>query len=169
MNKKQELFAREYTQCFNASLAAVRAGYSEASAATKGCRLLKNGEVKNYIEQLLLDRKEKHENLINGMIHELSLIAFQDNDRVLSTNTPPQDLNFLEKKTIREIVQFETTDQAGNKKRTYKIRFFDKLRAAEILGKIVGAFEVDNSQQQPDNVIISFVPADDPDNPEPAQ
>ena len=168
MNKKQELFAREYTQCFNASLAAIRAGYSEQSAATKGCRLLKNDDVKNYIEQLLNDRKNENKDIINGMIHELSLIAFMDNNRILSTNTPPQDLNFLEKKTIREIVQTETTDQAGNKKRTYKIRFFDKLRAAEILAKIVGAYELDN-HQQPDNVVINLVPVGgyDPDNPEP--
>ena len=147
MNEKQKMFCREYVLCFNATLAAIRAGYSEQSAATKGCRLLKNDQVKNYIEELLNERKNENKDIINGMIHELSLIAFMDNSKILSTNTPPQDLNFLEKKTISGFELTETTDQNGNKTRTYKVRFFDKLRAAEILGKIVGAYQIDHAQQ----------------------
>ncbi|HBD0332675.1 TPA: terminase small subunit, partial [Escherichia coli] len=37
LTDKQELFAREYLKDLNATQAAIRAGYSEDSAAVQGC------------------------------------------------------------------------------------------------------------------------------------
>jgi len=52
LTRKQELFCFEYLKNFNATQAAVEAGYSKKTAYSQGQRLLKNVEVKQLIEKL---------------------------------------------------------------------------------------------------------------------
>lgn len=51
LTDKQQAFVSEYLRCWNASEAARRAGYAEATAYSQGQRLLKNVEVVALIEQ----------------------------------------------------------------------------------------------------------------------
>ena len=55
MTERQKRFAEEYVREPNASMAAIRAGYSDnlRSAATLGSRLLKNADIRGYIDQIL--------------------------------------------------------------------------------------------------------------------
>ena len=53
MNVKQQAFADEYIKDFNATKAAIRAGYSERSAYSQGQRLLKNDEIHDYVQSRL--------------------------------------------------------------------------------------------------------------------
>ena len=53
MTGKQKRFAEEYLVDCNATQAAIRAGYSEKTAYSQGERLLKNVEVKNWINEQL--------------------------------------------------------------------------------------------------------------------
>lgn len=53
MNAKQRKFADEYLIDCNATQAAIRAGYNEKTAYSQGQRILKNVEVKTYIEEQL--------------------------------------------------------------------------------------------------------------------
>lgn len=52
MNEKQRAFAVEYVKDRNATQAAIRAGYSEKTAYSKGNQLLKIIEVKALIQEL---------------------------------------------------------------------------------------------------------------------
>lgn len=45
LNPKQERFAQEYIIDYNATQAAIRAGYAENSAEVQGCRLLRNDKI----------------------------------------------------------------------------------------------------------------------------
>lgn len=51
MNAQQRLFAVEYCKDWNATQAAIRAGYSKASAGSQGHDLLKNPEIQAEIEE----------------------------------------------------------------------------------------------------------------------
>lgn len=51
MTEKQKQFADEYLIDCNATRAAISAGYSEKTAYSQGQRLLKNVEVKAYVEE----------------------------------------------------------------------------------------------------------------------
>ncbi len=53
MNAKQKRFCDEYLVDGNATQAAVRAGYSPKTSYSHGQRMLKNVEVKNYIDAQL--------------------------------------------------------------------------------------------------------------------
>lgn len=53
LNAKQECFCLEYVKDKNATQAAIRAGYSEASAGMQGGRLIKNDEIKSRVDELL--------------------------------------------------------------------------------------------------------------------
>ena len=59
LNEKQQLFADEYLTDFNATQAAIRAGYSEKTAAAQGARLLRNVNVQEYIKKNKGDRKDE--------------------------------------------------------------------------------------------------------------
>lgn len=61
MTPKQEAFVREYLIDLNATQAAIRAGYSEATAYSQGQRMLKNVEVATAIAEAKADRAEKCE------------------------------------------------------------------------------------------------------------
>ena len=59
MNAKQKRFCDEYLIDCNATQAAIRTGYSEKTAYSQGQRLLKNVEVKTYIEQRMAEKEKK--------------------------------------------------------------------------------------------------------------
>ena len=61
MTPKQEVFVREYLIDLNATQAAIRAGYSEATAYSQGQRMLKNVEVATALAEAKTERAEKCE------------------------------------------------------------------------------------------------------------
>lgn len=61
MTPKQEAFVREYLIDLNATQAAIRAGYSEATAYSQGQRMLKNVEVAAALTEAKEQRAEKCE------------------------------------------------------------------------------------------------------------
>lgn len=71
MNAKQKLFIAKYLQCFNATQAAIEAGYSERTAYSIGSRLLKNVEVELHIKKYLSD------NILSAkeVLYHLSTVA----------------------------------------------------------------------------------------------
>ena len=54
LNDRQQLFVTEYVKDMNATKAAERAGYSNRTAYSQGQRLLKNVEIKNAVDELLI-------------------------------------------------------------------------------------------------------------------
>ena len=80
MTPKQQRFVREYLTDFNATQAAIRAGYSSEGASVQGVRLLANAKVRAEVERLA-KKKDDELHLSNGRIlHKLSEIAFSDEE-----------------------------------------------------------------------------------------
>lgn len=52
LTEKQERFALEYVQDYNGTQAAIRAGYSEHTAAEQASRLLKNVQIAERVQEL---------------------------------------------------------------------------------------------------------------------
>lgn len=58
LTEKQKLFAEIYVRNFNATQAAIKAGYAPASAFVTGSRLLKHTKVRAYVDELKALKKE---------------------------------------------------------------------------------------------------------------
>lgn len=78
MTPKRELFVREYLIDLNATQAAIRAGYSEATAYSQGQRLLKDVEVAAAIQKAMDSRAERTQISADAVLAELAKIGFSD-------------------------------------------------------------------------------------------
>ncbi|MED3648521.1 terminase small subunit [Halalkalibacterium halodurans] len=59
LTSRQYLFVEEYLRCFNATQAAIKAGYSERTARSQGQRLLTNVDVKKKIDKEMARLRER--------------------------------------------------------------------------------------------------------------
>ncbi len=122
MTEKQKRFCDEYLIDLNATQAAIRAGYSEKTAYSQGQRILKNVEVKSYIDKQL------------EQIHS-SKIA--DAEEVLKYLT-----SVLRGESQSEVVVIESTGDFMSQARTMQKAPDEKerLKAAELIGKRYSLF-----------------------------
>lgn len=122
MTNKQKRFADEYLVDLNATQAAIRAGYKEKTAYSQGQRMLKNVEIKTYIEEQLERLHNKKTADAQEVIEYLT--------SVLRGESEGEEL-------VNEF-QGEGISRAVNVKKKPSEK--DKLRAAELLGKRFGIF-----------------------------
>ena len=122
MTKTQKRFADEYLIDTNATQAAIRAGYSKKSAYSQGQRLLKNDEVKDYIDkQLVKLQSEKIADAEEVMKYLTSVLRGESSAEVVVVEGCGD--GYSEARTI---------DKAPDEK--------ERLKAAELLGKRYGIF-----------------------------
>ena len=85
LTAKQAAFVREYMLDFNATQAAIRAGYSQKTAQEQGARLLSNVMVKSALAELQKQAAERNEITVDDIIQELD-----ENRRVALSAPIPQ-------------------------------------------------------------------------------
>ena len=122
MTNKQKRFADEYLVDLNATQAAIRAGYSERSAGRNADRMMKNDEIRNYIEEQIQQLHNERTADAQEVIEYLT--------SVLRGESEGEEL-------VNEF-QGDGISKAVNVKKKPSEK--DKLRAAELLGKRFGIF-----------------------------
>jgi phage terminase small subunit len=143
----RQQFPIEYLKDFNATKAAVRAGYSPKTAASQGQRLLKSAGVGEASAELSARVVEKNEVTRERVLKELAAIAFLNpieyfdgNDRLLPINQMPEHA----RRALASLNIVEWCDRRRRKKThvsvVYKIRPSSKPAAPELLAKIEGMF-----------------------------
>lgn len=75
LSEKQQRFVAEYTVDFNATAAAIRAGYSEKTAAQMGYKLLKTQEIQEAVQQEIENRQDRTHITGDQVVAELAKIA----------------------------------------------------------------------------------------------
>jgi len=80
MTPKQQRFVREYLVDFNATRAAVRAGYSAKCASVQGARLLANAKVHAEIERLAKEQDGELDLSNERILAKLAEIGFSDDE-----------------------------------------------------------------------------------------
>lgn len=78
LTPQQQRFAQEYVRDFNATNAAIRAGYSKGTAYSQGSRLLKHVEVQKAISDLMDDFGESLNILRKRFVKKLAKIALAE-------------------------------------------------------------------------------------------
>ncbi len=141
MTPRQRRFVQEYLIDLNATQAATRAGYSAKSAASRGCRLLRNPAVAAAIEKAQAKRAQRTRVSADRVVTEIAKVAFGDPRRLFSWGPggielrESSELTEAEAALVSEVS--ETRTAAGG---TRRVKLHCKLTALNALGKHLGLF-----------------------------
>ncbi|CDG19988.1 putative Terminase small subunit (G1P) [Xenorhabdus poinarii G6] len=137
LTDKQEMFCREYLVDLNATQAAIRAGYSESTAAAQASRLLINVNIQSRLAEL---KSERNETVGINAAYVLKRLVEIDQMDVLDILTDGGELKAVRdwpkvwRTTLSgmEVLEVGSQDTAGLLK---KIKWPDKVKNLELLGK----------------------------------
>lgn len=147
MNRKHALFVQEYLIDLNASAAAIRAGYSERTSRTIGHELLTKPDIKAAIDEALEKRSQKTGISAELVVRELLRIATADVGQAFDDQGQMKPLSEIPEDVRRAISALEVNEifsGQGDQKLAIglarKVKFWDKARALELLGKHLRMF-----------------------------
>lgn len=163
LTPKQQRFVGEYLVDLNATQAAMRAGYSEATAYSQGQRLLKNVEVAAAVGCRRAELAKKVELTQEMIVAELAKIGFSDIRKAVKwfsqTNIAAVDaiegeiedgsIRFAVANQVELISSGDIDDETAaaiaevsmNAQGGLKVKFHDKQTALVNLGKHLGMFK----------------------------
>ena len=156
LTDKQEAFCREYVVDYNATQAAIRAGYSTKTANEQASRLLANVNIEKRVEQLKSNILEKVEIRAEDVaksdkdVVEVTWEELHNWDGFVAMAKPPEELTDRQKRAIKGLTQTGSYF-------TYVLHDVDK--AKERLMKYSGGYEKDNSQKTPQIPVINVIRA----------
>lgn len=138
---KQELFCQEYLLDLNATQAAIRAGYAVSTAQSASRWISRENpekpRLRARVDELLAKRAARTGVNQDRVIRELARIAFLDptelaniNEGTILDNTTEDDRAALASVKVKSGEDFTERE----------IRFADKLKALELLGKHLGMY-----------------------------
>ena len=142
LSPKQELFCREYIKDLNGKQAAIRAGYSAATAEVKASQLLSLVKVKQFTQVLMDKRSSKIELESDDVLSELMKIGFSDIRSIFDDDgriKDPKDWSEDIARCVASIEVMEEFQGFGKDKEfigyTKKVKFWDKTKCLELMGK----------------------------------
>ena len=139
MTDKQARFCEEYMVDLNATQAAIRAGYSPASAKTVGPRLLENVGVQKLIAQLQAEQSRRTGVSTDRGVRELAKIAFVNAADLIDPKTA--SLKSDASHDDLAAVQSVKVKMFGEDGLEQEVKLADKLRALDLLGKHLGMYK----------------------------
>ena len=143
LTDKQELFAREYLKDLNATQAAIRAGYSEKSAAAQGCENLIKPNVAERIIELKNERNDEVGIDAAYVLRRLIEIDQMDVLDILNDDGGIKSISEWPKVWRTTLSGFDINTSVTNFDETTienilkKIKWPDKVKNLELLGKHV--------------------------------
>lgn len=152
LTDKQARFVEEYLVDLNATQAAIRAGYSENTAAVIGCENLTKPNIASAIAQAKADRSTRTEITQDKVLREIARVGFSDLRKMMTDEGALLDPQEWDDDTAAAISSIEVvttyngeTDENGRKipEHTKKIKVWDKNAALEKLCKHLGLYAPD--------------------------
>lgn len=149
LTPKQRRFVEEYLVDFNATGAAIRAGYSAKSASSIGYENLRKPQIQAAIRETRDRLTQRAEITVERVLRELGLLGFSnmaDYVRVTPDGDPYVDLSRLTREqfaAVQETTVEDFTEGRGDdarQVRRVRIKLASKDAALEKLGKYLGLF-----------------------------
>lgn len=139
-NLKHERLVQEYLVDLNQTQAAIRAGYSTKSANQQASELFAKPNIRARVEELMADRSKRIGINADRVVRELARIAFVNPVDVIDTNsaTVKDDASEDDTAAIASVKVKVVTGDFDSVER--EVKFADKLKALELLGKHLGMY-----------------------------
>lgn len=157
LTKKQKIFCEEYLIDLNATQAAIRAGYSVASAGSIGSENLEKPEIRARIDEALAERSKRTGINADRVLREIARIAFVNAADVINFDSATIAEGASEDDTAAissvKVKTIPTSDGEGVER---EIRLADKLKALELCGKHLGMFKDNPEANIPVTVVINY-------------
>lgn len=151
LTEKQKKFVDEYLVDLNATQAAIRAGYSKKTARSIGQRLLTKVDVQSYVKEKQKDLQERTSIRQEDVLKELATIGFAkitDFVGISDGYVIPKDTADMPKDKIGAIASIEAGRDG------VKIKLNSKLDALEKIGRHLGMFNSNQSQETAENNLL---------------
>lgn len=163
MNEKQKRFIAEYLIDLNATQAAIRAGYSEKTAASQGERLLKNAEIGAIVADKTQKRLEQADLTAARVLEEMRRLAFSDVRNLFDDAgniKPLKELSAEDAACIAglEVIIKNAKAGDGQTDTVHKIKIWDKTKTLQMLGQHF-ALLVERVQLEGDEKLIAALQA----------
>lgn len=148
LTAKQTRFCQEYIVDYNGTQAAIRAGYSEDSAALIASENIRKPYIKQHIDKLLKEQQLRTEITADKVLSELYKLGTADIREIFTDSGQLKDIKTLPDNIAAAVNSVEVVtrslgkDGDGNTEveHTHKIRLADKKAALELLGKSMTMF-----------------------------
>jgi len=149
---KMRQFVDEYLIDMNATQAAIRAGYSEATAQEQSSQLLDRPDIRELVEQRQKDRIDRTQISQDLTVNELKTIAFSDvadfvivKEGGVIEQRPFNELTKTQTRCIKKIKQRVMTSQSSDgavihQTAVLELELYDKVKSLELLGRHLGIF-----------------------------
>ena len=147
LTDKQAAFCREYIIDFNATQAAIRAGYSESTANQQASQNLVKLNIQSRIAELMQERNERVQVNADYVLNRLVEIDQMDALDILNDNGGVKPIKDWPKIWRQFISGFDISEIGGDEESlsavVKKIKWPDKVKNLELIGKHtdVGAFK----------------------------
>lgn len=138
---KHEKFAQEYCVDFNATQAAIRAGYSKKTAKQQGSRLLTYADISLRVKELATKDITKVEMSPERIIREMSFLGTADTAKAFDCNGNLLPIHEIPEDVRRAIAGFELVEERDENGEptghmTKKVKFWDKNTSLLGLAKV---------------------------------
>lgn len=131
---RQQNFILEYLTDFNATQAAIRAGYSQKWANKTGPKLLKKKNIQKQINKIKMTIKEEHKEKINSIVDELYNIIFTYSPSFIDVDHTNNTFKIKEPDNINDLRIIESLTANPN---GFKLTLRSKIKAIELLIKLI--------------------------------
>ena len=138
----QAAFVDEYLIDFNATQAAIRAGYAPKSAGEQGCRLLKKRKIADAVARAIAERSRRTGITADRVLRELARVAFVNPSDVIDFDTGTvkasagaDDLAAVASCKVKTMSMGDEGDMVER-----EIKLNDKIKALDLLGKHLGMY-----------------------------
>ena len=156
LTAKQEKFCTEYLIDLNATQAAVRAGYSEKTAAVIGAENLTKPNIKEFIQIKQKELQETTGITQKRVLDEYAKIAFSDirkmfdeNNRLIDIQDIPDEIAACLSSVEIDQLFGQTIEGKVQIGETKKVKVWNNINALDSLARHLGIFEKDNEQNKP--------------------
>ncbi len=147
LTDQQKRFCLEFIKDLSATEAAIRAGYSKASAASQGSRLLTYPRVAAACQRLMDERAKRAKIDADQVLVELIKLAKADIRRVFNDDGSLKSIKEFPDDMAAAVssVEVEELFEGFGKERhqigyTKKVKFWDKPKSLELIGKHLKMF-----------------------------